>query len=488
MLGDIRAAFSSQWWRLLGAFGLDKARWRRLPRTGRRAVKAIGWVGIGLALVGFLGVWKPSALAIAAVVLVLVVPRYDRITVRGRRVGRFVVPSAVLALAILYPIYASSNGGVNPALPQLPIFGTFPQMSTMVGMAVFVMMALGLNFVVGYAGLLDLGYVAFYAMGSYMAGWFASSQFSHEDVFFGAVGVTPGLTGFHFSIWLVLVMAGIATAIIGVIIGLPTLRLRGDYLAIVTLGFGEIMPQIARNGDNFFGTGFNLTNGTGGITPIDPPGFGSWLHQHLGLPANYLTLGTNSDRAFFWTALILVLLTVFVSARLRDSRLGRAWIAIREDEVAAAAMGIPLMRTKTWAYATGAFFGGVAGAYYAAYNSGAFPDQFFFNISVFILCMVILGGMGNIWGVIFGACFLEYLDLEGLNNVGAWLNGHFGPGGSVFELWHKTLDVPLYEFGIYGVIIVVVMLFRPQGLIPSSRRAAEFEEGVHDQPLYDAAA
>jgi branched-chain amino acid transport system permease protein len=484
----VSAAIAAGWWRMLGAAGLDRQRWQRLPRTTRRAVKSVVWVGIGLLLVGFLGVWKISALAIAAVVLLLVVPNWRRVTLRGRPIGRFIVPVAVLALAVTYPFYASSNGSVSASMPQLPIFGTFPQMSTMVGMAVFVMMALGLNFVVGYAGLLDLGYVAFYAMGSYTAGWFASSQFANQDAFFGAIGVTPGLTGFHFSIWLVLIMAGIATAIVGVLIGLPTLRLRGDYLAIVTLGFGEIMPQIARNGDSLFGTGFNLTNGTGGITPIDPPGFGSWVGHHLHLPANYLTLGTNSDRAFFWTALVLVLITVFTSARLRDSRLGRAWIAIREDEVAAAAMGIPLMRTKTWAYATGAFFGGVAGAYYAAYNSGAFPDQFFFNISVFILCMVILGGMGNIWGVIFGACFLEYLDLEGLNNVGAWLNGHFGPGGSVVQVWHKALDVPLYEFGIYGVIIVVVMLFRPQGLIPSSRRAAEFEEGVHDQPLYDAAA
>jgi branched-chain amino acid transport system permease protein len=183
-----------------------------------------------------------------------------------------------------------------------------------------------------------------------------------------------------------------------------------------------------------------------------------------------------------------VLITVFSSMRLRDSRLGRAWIAIREDEVAAAAMGIPLMRTKTWAYATGAFFGGVAGAYYASYKSGAFPDDFFFNISVFILCMVILGGMGNIWGVIFGACFLAYLDREGLANIGAWLNGHFGPGGSDFTLWHKQLDVPLYEFGIFGAILVIVMLFRPEGLIPSRRRAAELHEGVHDEPLYDATA
>src|SRR5437868_14021138 len=156
-------------------------------------------------------------------------------------------------------------------------------------------------------------------MGSYMAGWFASSQFAKPNVNFGAIGVAPGTTGFHFSIWLVLLMAGIATAVVGVIIGLPTLRLRGDYLAIVTLGFGEIMPQIARNGNDLFG--FNLTNGTGGITPIDGPGFGGWLDKHVHLPGNYLN-AANFDNLFFWTALVLVLLTIFTSARLRDSRLG----------------------------------------------------------------------------------------------------------------------------------------------------------------------
>jgi branched-chain amino acid transport system permease protein len=476
----ISAAISRGWWSALSAVGLTPERWHAQPPLVRRAVKAVTWVAVGLLLIALFGVWRTRGLVAAIVVLAIVVPPYQRLTLRGRPVGKAIVPLAVLALAITYPFYGSTT-----SMPEFPIFGPVPQMSTMVGMAVFTMMALGLNFVVGYAGLLDLGYVAFYAMGSYMAGWFASSQFSTHNIRFGAVGVTPGTTGFHFSIWLVLIMAGVATAVVGVLIGLPTLRLRGDYLAIVTLGFGEIMPQVARNGDNLFGTGFNLTNGTGGITPIDGPGFGNWFHHNLHLPANYLTLGTNADRAFFWTALVLVLLTIFTSARLRDSRLGRAWVAIREDEVAAAAMGVPLMRTKTWSYATGAFFGGVAGAYYASYNGGAFPDEFFFNISVFILSMVILGGMGNIWGVIFGACFLEYLDREGLANIGAWLNGHFGPGGSDVQLWPKTLDVPLYEFGIFGAILVVVMLFRPEGLIPSSRRAAEFREGVHDEPLYD---
>jgi branched-chain amino acid transport system permease protein len=337
------------------------------------------------------------------------------------------------------------------------------------------MMAIGLNIVVGYAGLLDLGYVAFYAVGAYTAAWFASPHFGESLTFhLGSVGVNPKAAGFHISIWLVVFMAAILTAFIGVLIGLPTLRLRGDYLAIVTLGFGEIMPQIARNGDNLFGTGFNLTNGAQGINPIDPPGFGERLNRWLGLPADYLTF-ENGINVFYWTALVLLLFTVFCSVRLRDSRLGRAWIAIREDEIAAAAMGVPLMRTKTWAYAAGAFFGGMAGAYYASFKSGTFPDDFFFNISVFILCMVILGGMGNIWGVILGGGFLAYLNQEGLGNIGAQINSTFG----------TDIDVPLYQFGIFGAILVLVMLFKPEGLIPSTRRKMEFQEGVHEDLLYD---
>jgi branched-chain amino acid transport system permease protein len=465
----LRQFVSRAWWTVLGRVGLSQERWLALPPSTRRPVKTAMWLAIAVALIAAFGVWHNSALLAAVVLFALMAPRWDRLTVGGWPVGKYITPLAVLAIAISYPYYVDD-------LPHLPLFGPFPQVGTMVVMMIFTMMALGLNFVVGYAGLLDLGYVAFYAMGAYMAGWFASTQFSKQHVNIGAVGLYPGWTGFHFSIWLVLLMAGIATAVIGVIIGLPTLRLRGDYLAIVTLGFGEIMPQIARNGNDFLGTGFNLTNGTGGITPIDGPGFGNWAGDHLHLPANYLTAG-NLDSVFFWTALGLVLITVFVSARLRDSRLGRAWVAIREDEVAASAMGVPLMRTKTWAYACGAFFGGIAGAYFAAFKSSTFPQDFFFNISVFILCMVILGGMGNIWGVILGAAFLAYLNQEGLANTGAWLNLHFG----------TNIDVPQYSGGIYGVIIVIIMLVRPQGLIPSARRKRELQLGTHDEPAYDLA-
>jgi branched-chain amino acid transport system permease protein len=393
------------------------------------------------------------------------------------RYGKWVTPGVAIVLAITYPYYRDD-------LFEIPLFGPFPSVDTAVTMTIFIMMAIGLNIVVGYAGLLDLGYVAFYAMGAYTAAWFASPHFGESvgAVHIGSVGVNPEAEGFHVSIWIVIFLAAIFTAVIGVIIGLPTLRLRGDYLAIVTLGFGEIMPQIARNGDDLFGTGFNLTNGAQGINPIDPPGFGTTISDAIGLPEDYLTF--NADflgseiggiEVFYWTALALLLFTVFCSVRLRDSRLGRAWIAIREDETAAAAMGVPLMRTKTWAYAAGAFFGGIAGAYYASFKSGTFPDDFFFNISVFILCMVILGGMGNVWGVIVGGGFLAYLNQEGLGNIGAEINETFG----------TNIDVPLYQFGIFGVILVLVMLFKPEGLIPSARRKAEFQEGVHDEPLYD---
>jgi branched-chain amino acid transport system permease protein len=411
------------------------------------------------------------------------------------------IPAVAILAAVMYPFYATN-------MFTIPVFGAWPDVATGVYMLVFVMMAVGLNIVVGYAGLLDLGYVAFYATGAYTAAWFASQQFQGQkcpkagfsaancpeslvpghSFKFGAIGVLQGVGGLHVSIWLLLILAGFFTALFGIIIGLPTLRLRGDYLAIVTLGFGEILPQIARNGDNLFG--YNVTNGPNGITPIDSPGFGNTLSNLTGgfLPSNYLTCckatvlhhQVGSADVFFWTAIVLLLFTVFCSFRLQFSRLGRAWIAIREDETAAAAMGIPLMRTKTWAYASGAFFGGVAGAYYAAFKSNTFPGDFFFNISVFILCMVILGGMGNIWGVIVGGAFLAYLNQEGLANTGSWINTNIHVGG-----WRPNIDVPLYASGIYGVIILVVMLFRPEGLIPSRRRAAELHEGVHDEPLYD---
>jgi branched-chain amino acid transport system permease protein len=370
---------------------------------------------------------------------------------------------AVATLAALYPFYASS-------LPtDVPLILAFPDVGSAVTILVFVVMAVGLNVVVGYAGLLDLGYVAFYAIGAYTAGWFASGHFEQVNFHLGSVGISKDTAGIHISVWLVLLIAGVITAVGGILIGLPTLRLRGDYLAIVTLGFGEIIPQFVRNADSI--KGFDLTHGTFGISPIDSPGFGEGLNNAVGLPVAF---AQSFDRArlFYWAALLILLITIFCCYRLRDSRLGRAWIAIREDETAAGAMGIPLMRTKTWAYAIGAFFGGVAGAYVASFNSGAFPSQFHFNISIFLLCMVILGGMGSVWGVIVGGMVLGYLNVEGLATIGTKIQN----AGIDFE-------PSKYQFGIYGAIIVVMMLFRPTGLIAERRHKRELEEGVHDEPL-----
>jgi branched-chain amino acid transport system permease protein len=380
-------------------------------------------------------------------------------------VRRLLLPAGVALFAFLYPT-------LLPYLNDIPLLGgLLPAVGTVVIMLVFTVMAIGLNVVVGYAGLLDLGYVAFYAAGAYTAAWFASQHFEEVSFHFGSVGIRGDLPGIHLSIFLVLIIAGCFTALVGIVIGLPTLRLRGDYLAIVTLGFGEIVPQFVRNADSI--KGFDLTHGAFGIAPIDSPGFGETLNDTLGLPVNYQQ-STSREEFYFYTAMVLLLLTVFISVRLRDSRLGRAWIAIREDETAAAAMGVPLMRTKTWSYAIGAFFGGIAGAYYASFRGGAFPSDFFFNLSIFILCMVILGGMGSVWGAIVGGLFLAYLDQEGLAKLGSELS----------EALNRPIDVPKYNFLVYGIIIVLVMLFRPTGLIAERRHKRELEEGVQDESLY----
>ena len=375
---------------------------------------------------------------------------------RAKTERAWLVAAGLVVLGVIYPFIVDS-------LQELPLIGDFvPRTGSMVVMLVFTMMALGLNVVVGYAGLLDLGYVAFYAAGAYAAGWFASLQFEQWTFHFGST-VSNDLPGIHLSVWLVLVIAGVFTTIVGILIGLPTLRLRGDYLAIVTLGFGEIVPQFVRNADES-GIGFDLTNGTFGISPIDSLGLGGFVFREE----------QNKDDLYYWTAIGLILFTVFCCIRLRDSRLGRAWIAIREDETAAAAMGIPLMRTKTWSYAIGAFFGGIAGAFYSSFRAGAFPADFYFNISIFILCMVILGGIGSIWGVLAGGMILGYLNIEGLSTF-----------GSKVQDAGLDFDPTKYQFGIYGFIIVAMMLFRPTGLIPERRHKIELAEGVHDTPFYD---
>jgi branched-chain amino acid transport system permease protein len=375
----------------------------------------------------------------------------------------------LLALLVLYPwLY-------HHVLPQSSQW--IPDTSTAFVIVAFTVMGVGLNVVVGYAGLLDLGYVAFFAAGAYVAGWFASQQFggglhSPRSWIFGGT-VPHGTLGIHFTPWLVILIAAVFAALLGVLIGIPTLRLRGDYLAIVTLGFGEIIPQFVRNGDHI--GGFNLTNGSFGLTGIDGLGFGNGVHSALPfLPGNFVEQVDSTW--YYWTALALLGIAIATSLLLRDSRLGRAWIAIREDEDAAAAMGVPLMRLKTLAYLIGAFFGGAAGALITFQAGATSPNAFNLQVSIFVLCMVILGGMGNVWGVALGGFVLAYVNYQGLFAAGHTFNSVTG----------ADIDISEYSYLIYGTAIVTFMLFRPEGLLPSARRRHELHEEEELEELIEA--
>src|SRR3954471_5907014 len=321
----------------------------------------------------------------------------------------------------------------------------------------FVVMALGLNIVVGFAGLLDLGYVAFYALGAYSMGWFASGFFFKADVHV-LTAALPTTQGIHLNILLVLLAAAIICAVFGAIIGLPTLRLRGDYIAIVTLAFGEIIGTIAINGtDIHLPGGMTRTAGNRGIPAVDLPYFpGVGKFQLLNL------------RAWYWLIFAILLLVLFVNIRLRDSRLGRAWVALREDEVAAVSMGIPAVRTKLLAYGIGAVFGGMSGAFLGAYYTTVNASQFAFSFSIFVLAMIIVGGLGSIWGAVLGALLLSYINFYFIPDVFNSLPGTFGLDFSLTDL----------SFGIFGFLLVLVMVLRPQGLFPERRRKLELTESI----------
>jgi branched-chain amino acid transport system permease protein len=337
----------------------------------------------------------------------------------------------------------------------------------------YTMMALGLNIVVGFAGLLDLGYVAFYALGALTIGWLASGfvdGINHgKGVHVGVSSFLASQPGIHLNFLLVLVAAVIVAAVAGILIGLPTLRLRGDYIAIVTLAFGEIIRVIALNGDGIKFHGQQLTNGAQGITPIDK------VDLPFGQPFTALQL-----RPWYYTALGMVALVLFVNFRLRDSRLGRAWIAVREDEVAAASMGVPLVRTKLFAYATGGAFGGMAGAFLASYQNTVNSDQFQFGFSIFILAMIILGGLGSIWGVVVGGMVLSYINFWLLPDVFNSLPSKVG----------LDFDLTEVNFLIFGFLLVIMMVLRPQGLLPERRRQAELtgEAEGGGETLYEVQA
>jgi len=316
----------------------------------------------------------------------------------------------------------------------------------------YVILALGLNIVVGFAGLLDLGYVAFFAIGAYAWGIVGSTQLTNV---LNLAPVNPHLLSWLF--WPMIIVAALTAAFFGVLLGAPTLRLRGDYLAIVTLGFGEIVPIVFLELDKY-------TNGPNGIVGVQSPSF-------FGIDWSVVT-----PAPYYYLILALIAFTIFTNIRLRDSRLGRAWIAIREDEIAAASSGVNLVATKLFAFGTGAFFSGIAGAYHAAKLGGVSPDNFSFGDSVIYLAMVVIGGIGSIPGVIVGALAVYAINqflLAQLDSLAA------DPSNPLFAIHNAIAHVfPGFTFGnvrnlIFGVILVVIMIFRPEGLIPSARRRRE---------------
>jgi len=307
----------------------------------------------------------------------------------------------------------------------------------------YVLLALGLNIVVGFAGLLDLGYVAFYAVGAYTYALLASPQF-----------------GLHLPFWVILPIGAMVAAFFGVLLGTPTLKLRGDYLAIVTLGFGEIVRIFLNN----LSRPVNITNGPQGIAGIDPFSFGAF---DFSKPETLFGLDWSGPIKYYYLLLVVVLVVLAVNVRLQNSRIGRAWEAVREDETAARAMGINTTRMKLLAFAMGASFGGVAGGMFSAIQGFISPESFVLVESIMVVAMVVLGGMGNIWGVVLGAVLLSFVPEILRWTVQPLQEALFG---------RMLVEPEVIRMLIFGLALVLVMLFRPAGLLPSAVRQRELTD------------
>jgi branched-chain amino acid transport system permease protein len=415
---------------------------------------AFGFAGVLVA--GLLSVVLSGGLAALTVTLENVADE------RRRQINTYAI---IGVLAVLYPLVLT--------FLKLDIKWLDPIVASLI----FVLPALGLNIVVGYAGLLDLGYVAFFAIGAYGTAFLASNYHGVAWPFF-------------LAIW----FAAVITALSGLVLGAPTLPLRGDYLAIVTLGFGEIIPVVFRNlnvitiheplsGVCLIGCDkpFNLTNGVIGINPVFRP-----VLPFIG------AFKAGEYLPWYYLMIALIVLSLFLISRLRGSRLGRAWVAMREDELAAAQMGIDIVHTKLLAFAMGATFAGFAGAFAASYTTFVEPNAFDFAISVIILVMVILGGMGNMTGAIVGAMLVGIVDrlwLKELATVSQKIIAtSIVPGvhdPKIAEFLTRSLDPAQMRLLLFGLALVIVMVVRPEGLIPSERRRRELHK---DEPSATPAA
>ncbi len=342
-------------------------------------------------------------------------------------------------------------GALLPVIVLVPPLSTFQPQTLWIGgfanAGVFILLALGLNIVVGLAGLLDLGYAAFFAIGSYAYAFGAST-----------------FTGLHIPFWPMLLVGALAAATFGILLGAPTLRLRGDYLAIVTLGFGEIVPAIFLNADAYT----RGTNGIGGIAQPELP---------------FVKFNFSDPVPFYLTMVVILALVMVFVYRLQGSRLGRAWMAVREDELAAASAGVNTVTTKLLAFALGASTAGLAGVFNASKLGIVSPDQFGFAVSFTVLAMVVLGGMGNVWGVAIGAFTLYEIQSVLLKQLNQFFHGLHIP---VLQ----DIDFVQYQFLLYGLALVGMMLLRPEGLFPSRRRKQELHassDEVGDVPPPTAA-
>jgi branched-chain amino acid transport system permease protein len=355
--------------------------------------------------------------------------------------------AAAVGLAVVLPLFLGQSSGA---------------LENMVLAAAYVVMALGLNIVVGFAGLLDLGYVAFFAIGAHVAAHLGSAFWADAGFALLVGEPTAGMPGIHVNFLIIVVLAIVASTTAGVLIGVPTLRLRGDYVGVVTLAFGEIIGQVVANGRDIEFLGGSLTGGPQGMSVVDK----------IDLP--FLErFGALDLRPWYWFALALVALMLVVNFRLRDSRVGRAWIALREDEDAAASAGVPIVRTKLLAYGVGAALGGVSGAFLASYLSTVNPDQLTFSFSIFILAMVVLGGLGSIWGVVVGAIVLSAVNNYLLPRVLSDVPSQIG----------LDFDLSQVSSGIYGFLLVLIMLLRPAGLLPATqpRSAPQIADALRRQ-------
>jgi branched-chain amino acid transport system permease protein len=368
------------------------------------------------------------------------------------------------------------------AFPGFAQFVTGGAGGALIGQAsdagIYVLLAVGLNVVVGYAGLLDIGYAAFFAIGAYTYGLLASEQLRYS----------PLQHAVHLPFWLVLFIAMAVAAVSGLLVGFPTLRLRGDYLAIVTLGFGEIIPRVFRNLAQW-------TGGVNGVTSIDQPALplwvnGPWAGLNFGLVRDYSF--SFDPVAYYWLTLVIIVISVVLVGYLHASRWGRAWMAVREDELAARAMGVNTVAIKLLAFAIGASFSGFAGCLFAAKLSIVSPENFSLVVSVTVLAMVVLGGMGNIAGVIVGALTIYFILFKLLSDLPNWaveISTNLGAGslnqvGALGPFWPGLHDeVGRLNFFLYGLTLALMMLFRPAGLLPNRIRRLEVQQAMREPAI-----